>query len=315
MRFGPAARSLFAFGAGALAFAITTFTSAYAADIVRPVVVPPPAPPPAATGLLGLFIGTGNWSDNMRADSGHFKVWGGEARANAFLAPRMSVQGDLEAEATDTGFGPGFIIDDHRILGAAGGHLSMRNQTHLVGVFGGAVGSSEVYHSDYGPTTNWFLGGEAQAYLSHVTLYAQAGYARPFDLVNDYGSQFWFARGVVRVFVTPNDKIEGEFGYATGNFTGQGCGATCQRVRTTEWDVLYEHKFMAPLSAFVEYAAMTTLNVDDTILNPKGTESQIMGGIKIYMGQPTLLANDRAGATLDLPKIGRQLFWNGWNSQ
>ncbi len=118
-----------------------------------------------------------------------------------------------------------------------------------------------------------------------------------------------FVRGVARFFLTPNDKLQGEVGYAHGHYSG---AAASNPATSTNFGVLYEHKFGGPIALYAEYAGLVTSNTNDINVS----EHQVMIGARVYFAPGTLLWNDRMGATLDLPKgtIFRPLIWTGNNS-
>lgn len=289
-------------------------SGAYAADLSSSAPsyeAPPPAvhSPSPFSGYLSLYGGWATWNQADGGYDGNFGVLGGNARLNTWLHPNMSLQADVEGEATTNGFSSCCDSNDHRLAGDGGLHLSWRDPNKgLFGVFGGAFGTTEAYSSDYGSVLQWFGGVEGQYYLGNATLYGQAGWTQGTDS-SHYPINEWFLRGVGRYFLTPNDKLQAEFGYADGTYAGAGDGDTS---RTLNWGALYEHKFAnLPMSGFVEYAGF--VNSNESGDGYKATEHQFMVGVRFMIDQPTLLAQDRQGATLDMPTIVRPVFWSGYN--
>jgi hypothetical protein len=167
------------------------------------------------------------------------------------------------------------------------------------------VGSSVIY--DSGEVLQSFVGAEAQAYLGNLTLYGQVGGTWNTD-VHSYGMDMMFVRGVARFFLTPNDKLQGELGFAHGHYSG---ASAPDPATSTNFGVLYEHKFSGPMALYAEYAGLVTSTTDIG-----ASEHQFMIGVRAYFAPGTLLWNDRMGATLDLPKgtIFRPLIWTSNNS-
>src|SRR5262249_10334932 len=92
---------------GSLAFVGST---AFAADVVRPKPVLVVQPPPVS-GYLGIYVGETWWNNHggtlcIKGDtcpqprSGNNFLFGGDARANWFVSPGMSLQFDTQGEAT-----------------------------------------------------------------------------------------------------------------------------------------------------------------------------------------------------------------------
>jgi hypothetical protein len=300
------------FGLGLIAASTIVLSgAAQAADMGTPQYTK--APVVAASPLsaeFGSYVGL----DSMSKDSNSYKdtvgVFGGTARVNYWFAPNWRWQSDLEVEissATKDSF-----TTDGRVQGIMGSHLSYANQSYLFGVFGGTAGLNNL--DDYGILVQGLVGVEAQVYLNNFTLYGQFGYT---DAVSgsyanctskhNCGERSWFGRAVGRYFFTPNDKLQAEFGYAEGTYTGDG-----DKSKDITWGALYEHRFSdRPFSLYAEYAGLYNENRFDSY---NTYEHQFMLGAKVYFGQGTLLSNDRNGTTLDMPtKLIRSIGWSGWN--
>jgi hypothetical protein len=301
------------FGLGLIAAsAIVLSGAAQAADMPVKALAPAIAASPLSA-EFGSYVGFDSMSHTSGGSSYNdtVGVWGGTARVNYWFAPNWRWQSDLEAEissATKNSF-----TADGRVQGIMGSHLSYANQSYLFGVFAGTAGLNNL--DDYGILVQGLFGVEAQVYLNNFTLYGQFGYT---DAVSGSyntcasgpcGERSWFGRAVGRYFFTPNDKLQAEFGYAKGTYTGDGDGS-----KDVTWGALYEHRFSdRPFSLYFEYAGLYNEN---TCACDKynGYEHQFMLGAKVYFGQGTLLQNDRNGTTLDMPtKLIRSIGWSGWN--
>jgi hypothetical protein len=58
-----------------------------------------------------------------------------------------------------------------------------------------------------------------------------------------------------------------------------------------------------PFSLFATYDGSRTSYANNAFFSTTGehvTENRVMGGVRLYLGQGTILANDRMGATLDI---------------
>ncbi len=287
--------------AGAIAM-VALASLAQAADL-RPIVKAPPSEPTRqATGYVEVYSGWANTKFCFDNDCNSFDGWalGGAGRANYWFSRGMSVQVDAQAEGTsyDVGGGGGHT-SSHSYL--VGGHLSWRDpQQYLFGVFaaagdvGGSFGSSSERHG--------VIGAEAQWYWNQFTLYAQGGYDSTFSNVS-FGVDnihAWFIRGTGRYFVDPNFLLEGTVMYANGDIDFK-FGDPSFGFETWTWQAKAEWRFpTAPFSIFAKYqGSETKINVlfGD---NFKIKDQRMLLGLKLNMGDRTLQATDRAGATLDI---------------
>ena len=116
--------------------------------------------------------------------------------------------------------------------------------------------------------------------------------------------------------------LEGTVLYANGDITsGVGLGIGSLDFTTWLWEAKLEHRFAAtPFSLYVKYRGSETEfdpNLGGVLIGPdqlKVTEHRILAGLRLYMGQGTLLSNDRQGATLDIiSPTSTPLFGTGPN--
>jgi len=260
------------------------------------------------SGYTSWWAGAGTWQENDGSlYSGNFFAFGGDSRVNVWMAPGVSLQGDVQGEASSNGFEDCCYSQDHRVIGVIGGHAAWRSMSNLFGVFGGVAGSS--VFDEEGAVLQPFIGFEAQAYLNQITLYGQVGTSWNAD-TSSYGMDQVFFRGILRYFLTPNDKLQAEIGIAKGHFSGGGSG---EPFTNTNWGLLYEHQFGgSPFSAFAELASFTNNNDASTY---RSSENQFMLGARVHFGSGSLLQQDRQGASLDLPTgtVFRPLAWGYYN--
>lgn len=297
--------------------AAATFAPALAADM------PAKAPAAAAsmTSPLSAEIGVYFGETSSRLDSSgtifkdHPTLYGGMARANWWFAPSFSLQGDLEGERANRfkSFGEG----EHRKGALYGGHLAWRDpQRGAIGGFGGVVDSNDMIFIGVKDFHESFFGAEGQLYLGNFTLYGQAGGMERISGVEEAEpDHLWFARGVGRYFVTPNDRLQAEFAFARGK--AFGCSVGCSDIKLPMWGASFEHRFdNSPLAIFVQYSGFRyssrfdfESDGDSFHEHQAATEHIVMGGVKLYFGEGTLLANDRSGTTFDMPQFIRALPW------
>ncbi len=234
-------------------------------------------------------------------------VLGGAGRGNYWVTPNMSVQLDAQAEGISYRFPavivPGAAFNSSSLSYLIGGHFNWRDsQRGLLGVFAAAGDQG----SSFGDARRHAIfGGEAQMYWNQLTLYFQGGYDTTTG-THLIEPEAWFVRGTGRYFFTPNTMLEGTVLYANGDITsGVGIGAI--DFTTWLWEAKLEHRFAAtPFSLYVKYRGSETEfepNFGAPVLGPsqfKVTEHRILAGLRLYMGENTLLSNDRHGATLDV---------------
>lgn len=229
---------------------------------------------------------------------------GGAGRGNYWLNPNMSIQLDAQAEGTSyrVNVGPTSIdASNHSYLIA--GHMNWRNsQSGLLGVFvgagdaGGGIGAAQ---------RHVVFGGEGQIYWNQFTLYVQGGYNTTVGNSLFGSPSAWFVRGTGRYFLTPNTVLEGTVLYANGEVeAGQALmGMPKINFDTLLWEAKLEHRFATtPFAAYVKYRGSET-EYDNNLFfaaNLKNKDHRVLAGLKLFMGQDTLLANDRRGATLDV---------------
>jgi hypothetical protein len=248
---------------------------------------PPPvnvyAPDPVS-GYLEVFGGIGGWTyyeDGDTQDSGSITRLGGAGRLNWWVSPAWSVQGDV--------YGSGFDYDGdagNPALGIAG-HVTLRDpNSHALGVMF-SVGHTALIDD---PNRWGTLAVEGQLYMGNTTLYGQAG--RVFSLGDCCGDDpgIWYAALQGRYFITPNFAAIGDLGFA--HFSEPSSGDTDNIFR---WGAGLEYKpDTMPVSMFARYQG----EYHDVQSSWEFTVHEFLAGVKLFVNQPTLLANDRHGATL-----------------
>lgn len=299
-------------GTAALTIAATVAQAADMPVKARPAV---PVVEQQASGYVEVY---GGWGTTKFSASGvdasdNLDGWtlGGAGRGNYWLAPNISMQLDAQAEGVSyrlpagMGMGGNQAFNTSSLSYLIGGHFNWRDsQRGLLGVFA-AAGDQGSFILD--ARRHVIFGGEAQVYWNQFTLYVQGGYDTTTG-THFIEPQAWFARGTGRYFFTPNTMLEGTVLYANGDIgTGAGLGGIPKIDFTTWlWEAKLEHRFATtPFSLYVKYRGAETKFESDFGGSDqlKATEHRVLAGLRLYMGQNTLLANDRQGATLDIKDV------------
>lgn len=185
-----------------------------------------------------------------------------------------------------------------------GGHMSWRNPS--AGLLGGfaAFGGGD-HDNDSAPYADFFaVGGEGQLYLDNMTAYIQAGYLDS-DKDNDFIRNAGFARGVLRWFFTPDNRLQTELSYVDGTSDSGGDAAD---TTVLEWAVRYDTvlpdlPILGDTNVFIGYRGS---DFDKKGSDPGGfTDHIVFLGIAHSFGTNSVQEMDRAGVTLDLPNFGR----------
>jgi opacity protein-like surface antigen len=294
-------------------------TAAGAADMTPYHKAPPPEAQPQATGYVELYGGGAStkqavtaceFGEGCESFSDRLDGWvlGGAGRANYWWAPNASIQLDAQAEGTSYRFSSGNSsghFSTHSYL--VGGHASWRDpQRGLFGIFGAAGDATASFSS--GDARHGLIGLEGQSYWGMVTLYGQVGYNSTLGEPSSELDRIhaWFARGTVRVYPTPNLRLEGTVLFASGEFDFVSSGVTPSlEFETWLWRAKAEYKLAAsPFSIFAAYEGSRT-KLDFSVpsefaLNFRTTDHRVMGGVRLYLGENTLQWNDNRGTTLDI---------------
>jgi hypothetical protein len=198
---------------------------------------------------------------------------------------------------------------DDTYMGSFGGglHAGWRNpELGSLGAFG-SMGQYKINDRDGADRTSyaWGVGGEGQLYLGPATLNLQSGFLQrepashggdPRALANA-----WFVRVGGRYFWGDDLKLQVEGSYCQGKMDPDP-----DHLLIGDWGAEVEYRMpKTPVAGFVNYTGAYYFQDDDT---DKLLETRIGFGVRVYFGQPSLKANDRQGASLDLP---RYLQWNG----
>jgi endosialidase-like protein len=299
-------------------------TSAMAADLPVKGRVAQPAALQQVSGYVEMYTGAAWAKDsvvnpNFAHDWG-FNGWvlGGAGRANWWVAPNISMQFDAQAEGTrykipTDELAPGFSGKFSTLSYLVGVHANWRDpRTGLFGVFGGigdAGGNIATLGANNSGVRHGVVGLEGQYYWNALTLYGQGGYDALMNIGNVAlwdNAHAWFVRGTGRYFFSPNFMLEGTGQYAKGaaEYTFFNASIPNADFNTWLWRVKAEWKpDTMPFSLFATYEGSRTSyasNVFFGTTSERVTDNRVMAGLRLYMGQDTLLSNDRTGATLDI---------------
>jgi hypothetical protein len=279
-----------------------------AADITYPELAPTPTLQQLAfSSLFDVWAGVRTVSSTQDPNGTHFTA-GGNAYVNIPLGQSLSAQIDFQGEYFNDSesFSP-----IGNIMG--GLHLSWRDPTHyLLGAFAG-VGmpfNNDLCADDCGYSgVGYIVGGEGQVYVGNFTLYGQAGYG---DFKTDFDGgpegfvNGWFLRAVGRYFVNDDFMISAEYSFGRTNcYIDGACAPDEDAGEFHNWGAKARfrlpHHTAMPVYGFLEYAGGTYYATDD---EDRATEHAFRIGLSVLFGNaPTLIANDRYGATLETPML------------
>ncbi len=303
--------------------------SAGAADLAVKAPTAQPMLPPQASGYVEASTG-GAWLDDRISANPFFFTPGttkfdgwpisGAGRGNWWATNDFSLQLDAQAEGTQYSipsslFVPGFSGRFSTLSYLVGGHANFRNsQTGLIGGFaaiGDTSGTAQTNTLFTGASgVRHALGGiEGQYYFNALTLYGQVGYDSSLDFGNAAtisDAHAVFFRGTARYFFMPNFMMEGTAQYSTGKIGFNNFGGNPADTNFDMWRASIKAEWKPstmPFSIFGKYEFNQTSYAQNNINftpNERIAENRVMAGVRFYLGQNTLLANDRTGATLDI---------------
>jgi hypothetical protein len=297
-------------------------SAAGAADVAPVYKASPRAPevmPSQASGYVEAYGGWATTKENVTfcgvacevfTEQFDGSVLGGAGRGNYWFLPNMSVQVDAQAEGTSYRRTQGPFTSHFSTLSyLIGGHANWRNsQMGLIGIFGGGGDAGGGFSS---ATRHWVIGGEAQLYWNQLTLYVQGGHNSTINELSSFGPDrihAGFVRGTGRYFLTPGVMVEGTVLYSAGEIDWAPLTTfSNQDFKTRLWQAKIEAQLGAyPFSVFAKYqesrTTYDTLNFfgNGNTVDEKVNDRRFLVGLRLYMGENTLLSNDRRGATLDI---------------
>jgi hypothetical protein len=281
-----------------------------AADITYPELAPTPTLQQLAfSSLFDAWAGVRRLTSTDDPDDSTHLTAGGNAYVNVPLGQSFSAQLDFQGEYFNDN---GVQAPQGNIMG--GLHLSWRDPTHyLLGAFAG-VGkpfNHDPCDDDCGYSgVGYIVGGEGQVYVGNFTFYGQAGYGDFKTDFNDGPEGFvngWFLRAVGRYFVNDDFMISAEYSFGHTNCYIDGlCASGGEDAgEFHNWGAKARfrlpHHTTMPVYGFLEYAGGTYLATEDP---DRATEHSFRIGLSVLFGNaPTLIANDRYGATLETPML------------
>jgi hypothetical protein len=300
--------------------------SANAADL--PLKAAPVVSVPQATGYVEVYGGWASTRDRSTetfsfesseqfSDSFKGSVLGGAGRGNYWVTPTVSLQLDVQAEGTSYNYANFGTISGSTASSLdylIGGHVNWRDSSR--GLFGAFAGIGDTNF-----TRHAVFGAEGQYYLNQFTFYLQGGYDTTLHstfngFIPSIGSEgvdmdAWFIRGTGRYYLTPNLRLEATGMYTDGtiNPSSFGCSSCSfdSSFSTLLWEAKAEWKMdNNPFSLFFKYRGSETdyktsaSNGSSVTVDTKVTDNRFLVGARMYLGEKSLLWNDRQGATLDI---------------
>ncbi|MBL8791075.1 MAG: hypothetical protein JNM45_11280 [Rhizobiales bacterium] len=276
-------------GATALGLLAASPLPALAADVMAP---EPPAFSASLEGWGGAHL-LGGPSGNIDPDDTAFFAAGIDARLRMDIGSAIAIQLDASG---DRAFGGEDSNDTYEKSGIGGIHLSTYNDAYLLGVFGGY---GRVVVDDEKANVG-VVGVEGQMYFDQTTLYLQAGYMDAVEINGTKDDPFhnaFFVRGVSRYFLSEQTRLQGELSAAFGKQDSND-----RNMMALGWGLRADHQYTESLSVFAGYKGAY---YDNGSGSDSGhfTEHLMNVGVTLRLNQPTLLAADRHGPTLDLPSV------------
>jgi hypothetical protein len=256
-------------------FLASTAIPAFAADVQT---TAPAEAQSRVSGHVEAYLG------GLKVDSGFddTNIWsaGGAGRVNVKLDERWNVQGDLFADR--------IWNDDGHIMGYGGAaHAFWRDpNAYAFGVFA----TAQTADIEFADVRTFTVGPEAQVYLDNWTLYGQAWYGQVDIDEAPVRPDIWGARGVVRYYVTPDLRFDGELA-----FQRRSVDEVDFDVDTFAAAIQASYRFSdTPFSVFGRYQYENISNGPfDVDLH------KFVIGLRATFGAPTLQDEDRNGATMD----------------
>lgn len=257
------------------------------------------------SGVVDKWAGVQFIDDGLNDDT--IFASGGEGRLSLPLGSSLSAQMDAKYEYNSNGLDG---LSDNDVFGPrysfqGAFHLSHRDPgSFLLGGLGG-VGTASFGNLRHDVL---FAGGEAQAYMDNITLYAQGGFVDfdPRGFAIQPLDDGLFARGVLRWFPTADSRLQLEGTYMNVDLANS----------TTDVDILSvkaRYDFMMPslpvigaMPLFVQYRG--TFRDNCTVFGDVDDHTFMIGSSYSFSGD--LITIDRQGATLDTPD-----FNHGCNGQ
>jgi hypothetical protein len=235
-----------------------------------------------------------------------------EGSALQFLAsgvymftPVLGVQGDVRA-AFRTHEQGGLELNTTSLDGALHGFYREQDQ-FLVGAFfqfGGDQFSTDFFDVD---ASRNYAGAEAQVYLDNLTLYGQAGLQQYEMDQSGFGFSMngWFGSVEARYFLTPDFRIDAHVGVSSYDLDF----IEAATFTTANVGIGAEYKLEnLPISLFASYDFYSTSYDFNGGAAPTIDEQRLLVGVKFAIGEDSLLARDRNGATLKPVEVPYQTF-------
>lgn len=226
---------------------------------------------------------------------------GGEGLLSLPLSDNLSLQSDFKYEYNDQANDSVFDSAGPRHSYHFAGHLSWRDPSAwLFGVFGGAGTMNTGFIGD---TDIAFVGGEAQFYMDNITFYGQGGYV-DYSNLRGFGKGLddgYFARGVMRWFVTGDSRVQVEGSYFKSDFVRRGSNDAFSF--GARYDFSLDIPVVGESALYVAWRGQWRSDCLRGFNNNSGfdiSDQTIMIGSS-YSFSGDLITVDRQGATLDTP--------------
>lgn len=297
------AKLLVTASAAVIALASMAGMGANAADVAYPTIAYPQTFVPEQVWAAQIGLWGGAFLPHYDDDCCDFKTnafgFGGEARGIYEFSPGRALQLEILAVAHTGTSDQGSTSDKSGAMHvAAGGHLIHRDDRRAWGLFGGLTGEKFVEEPESGMSA--FVGAEYAHFMDATTLYIQGGGLLGL-WAGGGGAEPWaqgvFGRVGARHFFTPNSKLEASIAGGVGHTVDVDFSDDKDPLAWFQGALEYEHKISdGPLSLFAGYKGDYVRVEEPGCCAESVWVHAVKLGVRMSLGQDTLLAQDRSGA-------------------
>lgn len=214
------------------------------------------------------------------------------------FTPELGVQGDILVTSLTADFDI-YETDKTALDGAL--HLFYRDPDRfLLGGFVQVGGDTYTFDGDdTQQIARAYAGLEAQLFIDNLTLYGQIGATSISVDDPDLEGSGWFGTIEARYFLTPDFKIAASAGFVQYDLDFFGTDSTSTNLMVGASAEYKLPELPISLLAKVDYVQASTNQFDAHV-----DQTRLMLGVKFAMGEETLQARDRNGASLKPLELG-----------
>lgn len=242
--------------------------------------------------IVGL-VGPGSYtfSEPVDQDASTLTIQGLASGAYNFT-PELGIQGDILVTSVAVDF-DSYDMDKTSLDGAL--HLFYRDPDRFL--LGGFVQlGNDSYEYDLGD--NWsatraYVGLEGQLFIDNLTLYGQIGATSISVDDPEVDGSGWFGTIEARYFLTPDFRIAANAGFVQYDLDYFGMDQSSTNLMVGASAEYKLPELPISLLAKVDYVKATNDQFE-----AEAEQTRVMFGVKFAIGEDTLLARDRGGASL-----------------